>query len=198
MVGFKKSSKKRPRDDALTVGGGDTVLVSSSYALNHAALERSRLRRSRKLSLVLDLDHTLVHCALDPRACAFVGRGDVRTFLLPHGGSSGRGEGCDGGSVFDHKVGHRHYLKLRPGLVPFLRRASEMYELSIYTAGTRGYAMKVAHAVCRAMVGMGEDVDWFDEVSRGECGGDMLNMDLLINRRAGFRFRHLVAGEGYR
>ena len=43
-----------------------------------------------------------------------------------------------------------------------------LYELTIYTAGTRFYALKVAHAICRSMVGA-EDVDGFDPaVAKGK------------------------------
>ena len=60
---------------------------------------------------------------------------------------------------------------------------SQKYELTIYTAGTRYYALKVAHAVCRYMVGA-PDVDVFTECDMSELEKKAvdLNRELFGNR----------------
>lgn len=40
-----------------------------------------------------------------------------------------------------------YYIKLRPGLEQFLEKMSKLYELHIYTMGTRSYAMEIAKIV---------------------------------------------------
>ena len=58
----------------LTVSGGLTISISQSEAESIASDSSARLRSGRKLSLVLDLDHTLLHATADPRADAYVAR----------------------------------------------------------------------------------------------------------------------------
>ena len=71
----------------LTVGGGYTIQVTASEASLHSSRQRTRLRSLRKLSLILDLDHTLVHCVDHEGAGVFCEdermEGSVRNFLLP-------------------------------------------------------------------------------------------------------------------
>ncbi|KAF4431317.1 RNA polymerase II subunit A C-terminal domain phosphatase [Colletotrichum fructicola] len=40
-----------------------------------------------------------------------------------------------------------YYIKMRPGLKEFLEKISELYELHVYTMGTRAYAMNIAQIV---------------------------------------------------
>ncbi len=40
-----------------------------------------------------------------------------------------------------------YYIKLRPGLREFLANISQLYELHIYTMGTRAYAQNIAHII---------------------------------------------------
>lgn len=58
---------------------------------------------------------------------------DVRAFQLIDEGPGGRG--C------------WYYIKLRPGLLRFLEDISKIYELHIYTMGTRAYAQNIAKIV---------------------------------------------------
>jgi RNA polymerase II subunit A-like phosphatase len=57
----------------------------------------------------------------------------------------------------------------RPGLVDFLRDMSELYELHVYTAGSRTYA----NAVCK---GLDPDGRYFGDriLSRDESGSECL------------------------
>lgn len=90
----------------LTVSGGVTIAISESEAKNISDASSKKLREEKKLCLVLDLDHTLLHATDDYRAGRFVAeevfvknngakqdgkatrpnpdvRDDVRSILLP-------------------------------------------------------------------------------------------------------------------
>lgn len=70
-----------------------------------------------KQTLVLDLDETLIHSTFSKRNAA-----------VPKGGFR---VDCDWDS---------YDVKLRPGLETFLKELAKVYELVLYTAGTRDYA----------------------------------------------------------
>jgi len=103
---------------------------------------KKRLLASRKLSLVVDLDQTIIHAAVDPTIAEWQkdkdnpnheAVKDVRAFQLVDDGPGMRG--C------------WYYIKLRPGLFEFLEHVSQLYELHIYTMGTRQYAQQIADIV---------------------------------------------------
>ncbi|KAJ9611672.1 CTD phosphatase Fcp1 [Cladophialophora chaetospira] len=103
---------------------------------------KRRLLSSRKLSLVVDLDQTVIHAAVDPTIKEWMDDkdnpnhdavSDVRAFQLTDDGPGMRG--C------------WYYIKLRPGLAEFLEHISQLYELHIYTMGTRQYADQIAKLV---------------------------------------------------
>ncbi|CAO3654544.1 unnamed protein product [Mucor fragilis] len=113
--------------------GYDTfgLTVSREEAERLEAENARRLLKIRKLSLILDLDQTIVHATWDKRVDGSQYKTDdkdIRRFTLP------------GSDVV-------YYIKLRPGLAEFLKQVEEMYELHIYTMGTRGYAEAVAKEI---------------------------------------------------
>ncbi|KAI9357156.1 HAD-like domain-containing protein [Pilaira anomala] len=113
--------------------GYDTVglTVSREEAERLEAENARRLLKNRKLSLILDLDQTIVHASWDQRVSDYLDETnteDIRQFKLP--GSS-----------------ETYYIKLRPGLDEFLKEIQELYELHIYTMGTRDYANAVANEI---------------------------------------------------
>ncbi|XP_027921903.1 RNA polymerase II C-terminal domain phosphatase-like 4 isoform X3 [Vigna unguiculata] len=100
--------------------------------------EISRLRNTdmkslmcrRKLYFVLDLDHTLLNSThlshLSPEESHLLNQTDSLE-----------------GSLF--KLEHMHMMtKLRPFVRSFLKEASEMFEMYIYTMGDRPYALEMA------------------------------------------------------
>jgi len=88
-----------------------------------------KLLKQKKLSLVLDLDHTLIHATVEhDLKGAPVHGDDIYKFTLPPNPSL-------------------YYIKLRPGLMNFLNKLHEIYELHIYTMGTRQYATKIAEII---------------------------------------------------
>ncbi|ORY93174.1 HAD-like domain-containing protein [Syncephalastrum racemosum] len=113
------------------------ITVSRQEAERLEKENAERLLSSRKLSLILDLDQTVVHATWDPTVGEWMNdennanhpaTKDIRKFTLP-------------GSHFVY------YIKLRPGLSEFLETVSKLYELHIYTMGTRHYAEAVAREI---------------------------------------------------
>lgn len=122
--------------DRLTVAYNFRALsVSHAEAHVTATVLAKTLLNARKLSLVLDLDHTLVHATDDPRAGA--------TLL-----SSPPGANLSSiGTIKLPSMRSAMHIKLRPYLAQFLERASSKFQLHIYTMGSRQYADKVAELI---------------------------------------------------
>ena len=134
----------------VTVSGGVTMTISETEAEQISKQTSKRLLHQKKLSLVLDLDHTLVHATADVRARShYVARHDVRTLILPVFMEEFRA----------HPIPRwmQHFVKLRPHVHEFLTEAQKLYEISVYTAGTRMYAEHVCMALSRCMVGATRD-----------------------------------------
>jgi hypothetical protein len=131
----------------VTVSGGITVNISQEEANNITKESRSRLLNNKRLSLVLDLDHTLVHATNDTRAALEFDREDMRLILLPFPTVT------NSTASSTPLTTTRHYVKMRPHLKEFLLGILDKYEASIYTAGTRAYAVQVVRAICRYVVG---------------------------------------------
>ncbi len=74
--------------------------MTKAGAASYQADKSSRLTRERRLSLVLDIDHTLIHATDDPTASGYPGA-DTRSFFL-------------------HNCQRMHYIKFRPHLMKFL------------------------------------------------------------------------------
>ena len=119
-----------------------SLTVSQNEATRVEEEARRRLLASKKLSLVVDLDQTIIHATVDPTVEEwqndqdnpnYEAVKDVRKFKLVDDGPGARG--C------------WYYIKLRPGLKEFLENVSKLYELHIYTMGTRLYAQNIANIV---------------------------------------------------
>ncbi|KAF7161177.1 hypothetical protein CNMCM5623_006821 [Aspergillus felis] len=115
------------------------LTVSEKEATRVEEDAKRRLLANRKLSLVVDLDQTIIHATVDPTVGEWMedkenpnheALSDVRAFQLVDDGPGMRG--C------------WYYVKLRPGLESFLQNVSELFELHIYTMGTRAYAQHIA------------------------------------------------------
>ncbi len=103
-----------------------------------------RLLKHRKLSLVVDLDQTIIHACIEPTVGDWQDNPnspnheavkDVAKFQLKDEGVRGLASAC------------WYYIKMRPGLKEFLSKVAELYELHVYTMGTRAYAMNIAKIV---------------------------------------------------
>ena len=120
------------------------LMVSESVAMKAEHDAQKRLLRGRKLSLVVDLDQTIIHACIEPTVGEWQrdpsnpnhdAVKDVESFQLNDDGPRGLASGCT------------YYIKLRPGLREFLEEVSKLYELHVYTMGTRAYAHNIARIV---------------------------------------------------
>lgn len=118
--------------------------VSHEEASKAEQETQRRLLQHRKLSLVVDLDQTIIHACIeptvgewqsDPTSPNYEAVKNVRSFQLNDDGPRGVASGCN------------YYIKMRPGLKEFLASIAELYELHVYTMGTRAYALNIAKIV---------------------------------------------------
>ncbi|XP_056684380.1 RNA polymerase II C-terminal domain phosphatase-like 4 [Spinacia oleracea] len=87
------------------------------------------LTENKKLHLVLDLDHTLIH-SMKIKKLKSTDKETIKNIKYD--------------DVFEIKLSNSEYvLKLRPGAREFLDMVSSMFELSIFTIGKREYAHQV-------------------------------------------------------
>lgn len=122
----------------------NTNLTVSEETASKAEVElQRRLLNDRKLSLVVDLDQTIIHACIDPtvgdwqrdpKSPNYEAVKDVKAFQLDDGAPR----------ILDQ---HWYYVKMRPGLRTFLEKVAQMYELHIYTMGTRPYALAIAKII---------------------------------------------------
>lgn len=120
-----------------------SLTVSSDQAIRAEMSLQKRLLQDRKLSLVVDLDQTIIHACIeptvgewqrDPENPNYEAVKEVRSFQLDDG-PRGLASGC------------WYYIKMRPGLTEFLEHVAELFELHVYTMGTRAYALNIAKIV---------------------------------------------------
>jgi RNA polymerase II subunit A-like phosphatase len=112
----------------------------------------SRLLKERRLSLVVDLDQTLLHASMLPDIETWISQPDhiyykdcrdiIRIQLEQEKKSSFTETNASVTEIDPSR--HYHYIKLRHGVREFLNEIHSLYELHIYTMGTRSYAEAVA------------------------------------------------------
>jgi RNA polymerase II subunit A-like phosphatase len=124
------------------VHGSKDLKVSAREAGRTSTSAMKRLLREQKLSLVVDLDQTIIHAVCDPTVAEwqkdplnpnYEAVKDVQSFELMDEGPNARAS--------------TYYIKMRPGLRDFLNKMADNYELHIYTMGTRAYAESVAKII---------------------------------------------------
>ncbi|KAJ3406151.1 Carboxy-terminal domain (CTD) phosphatase [Chytriomyces hyalinus] len=112
------------------------LLVSESKAKEIERETAQRLRKQKKLSLILDLDQTVIHATVDRNVGEWlqdVNHPDHHALK----------------NIFHFTLaGDRdkniYYIKVRPGTFEFLEKAHKLFEMHIYTMGTRPYAEAIA------------------------------------------------------
>lgn len=146
MTEMSWASAKNDTDRAkINMIHDQTALKVSQDEASKAEEElQRRLLRDRKLSLVVDLDQTIIHACIEPtigewqadkNAGNYEVLQQVKSFQLNDDGPRGVASGCN------------YYIKMRPGLKEFLDKVADLYELHVYTMGTRAYALNIAKIV---------------------------------------------------
>lgn len=118
------------------------LTVSQNEAARLEEDAKRRLLASRRLSLVVDLDQTIIHATVDPTVGEWKEDKDNPNYEAL--------KGVKQFQLIDDGPGMRgcwYYIKLRPGLEEFLQNVAELYELHIYTMGTRAYAQNIADII---------------------------------------------------
>ncbi|KAF2115468.1 RNA polymerase II subunit A C-terminal domain phosphatase [Lophiotrema nucula] len=119
------------------------LLVSQKEAARAEEDAKRRLLSAKKLSLIVDLDQTVIHTTCertiaewqaDPENPNYEAVKDVKSFQLADDNVA-------------HVAANWYYVKMRPGLKDFFDRMSTMYEMHIYTMATRAYAQAVAKII---------------------------------------------------
>ncbi|KAJ2878436.1 CTD phosphatase Fcp1, partial [Coemansia asiatica] len=128
--------------------------VSYSMAANLDAETRKRLWNQKKLSLVIDLDQTIIHAdaTFDPHFQAklleaYKGPSDQQDSSSNQPETSSTELPKDIGTFYLPDSPQQYFVKMRPGLKEFLEEISKLYEMHIYTMGTRPYANAVAQLI---------------------------------------------------
>mmetsp|Transcript_18592 Transcript_18592/g.39057 ORF Transcript_18592/g.39057 Transcript_18592/m.39057 type:complete len:609 (-) Transcript_18592:372-2198(-) len=126
-----------------------SLSVTIDEARHIEANNARRLLNEKKLTLVLDLDHTLLHAtnlawAHEAFQLSNTLSSDMKGSLM-----SPRASKHHRGVHFFHLPGSPlpMFIKLRPGLGEFLIRMVNLFELHIYTMGSRPYADLVAKLI---------------------------------------------------
>ncbi|KAF8518264.1 hypothetical protein BU17DRAFT_48885 [Hysterangium stoloniferum] len=147
---------------------GPTVSLEEAQRLERETAKY--LAQSRKLSLIVDLDQTIVHATVDPTVGEWITDGEAWDAKHQQGGLSTEDAEVNPNweALKDVKKftlgtetvpthGPRAQVQgcihtsnrqsSRPGLQDFLQKMNEKYEMHVYTMGTRAYA----EAVCAAI-----------------------------------------------
>lgn len=97
----------------------DKLFLTAEAAEARQRKSNRALRNNRKMILILDLDQTILHTTVEECNCDFKFTTEALSF----------------------------YVKLRPHLQKFLRAASKLFEMHIYTMGTREYAKAICEHI---------------------------------------------------
>jgi RNA polymerase II subunit A-like phosphatase len=119
------------------------LLVSQKEASRAEEDSKRRLLGAKKLSLIVDLDQTVIHTTCertiaewqaDPANPNYEAVKDVKSFQLADDNVA-------------HVAANWYYVKMRPGLAEFFEHMAKLYEMHIYTMATRAYAQAVAKII---------------------------------------------------
>jgi RNA polymerase II subunit A-like phosphatase len=145
---------------------GEFVMTDDSMARLEREAEQ-RLKKARKLSLVLDLDETLINTAREP----YIVTAKELTSEVHKAASEGTHTEIRPGEVHELPSHRNHFTKLRPGVEAFLSAASQLCELNIFTKGGREYAADIAKILDPGHVYFRDRI-----ISAAECGGSVKDL----------------------
>ncbi|KAL5118465.1 CTD phosphatase Fcp1 [Pleosporales sp. CAS-2024a] len=119
------------------------LLVSHNEAVRAEEDTKKRLLSSRKLTLIVDLDQTVIHTTCertvadwqaDPENPNYEAVKDVKAFQLAD-------------DTLSNVAANWYYVKQRPGLKQFFDNMSKLYEMHVYTMATRAYAQAIMQII---------------------------------------------------
>ena len=119
------------------------LTVSRTEAERLELRSHQQLLASKRLILVVDLDQTVIHCAVNPEIQQWIRDPqspnhdlvkDVKQFTIRER-AGGRDQNCI------------YFVKVRPGLEQFLREMHAKYEMHVYTMATKQYALEIAKII---------------------------------------------------
>lgn len=97
----------------------DEIFKTSEAAHKEQQIKNEKLYKKKKIILILDLDQTLIHTTMINMPC------DLK-----------------------YRFGEKdYYTKYRPYLKSFLKKANKLFEMHIYTMGSREYADKICQGI---------------------------------------------------
>lgn len=139
---YNASVSNTERATINTVHGTTQLKISADEATRADEEAKRRLLDSRRLSLVVDLDQTVIHASVEPT----IGEWQNDPSNPNHEALK---DVCKFQLLDDipSRSGTWYYIKLRPGLKNFLQTMSDYYEMHIYTMGTRAYAENIAKII---------------------------------------------------
>ena len=115
------------------------ILVTEDMARQLVAKTECELQAQRKLALIIDLDQTVLHASVSP---------DIADWLEdPTHPNYHRAHGHIHAVRLNDPYQPIHYIKLRPYLHAFLEAMHGMYQMHIYTMGSRDYANQVVRGL---------------------------------------------------
>ncbi|KAJ4887438.1 Haloacid dehalogenase-like hydrolase (HAD) superfamily protein [Raphanus sativus] len=158
-----EQSQEDPSSDLLNKAI-QQLMIREALAITKRVNSQTSWLEHKKLNLVLDLDHTLVHTIrtqqLSESDKYLADEADSRNDLWRF---------HSGGSTSDILI------KLRPFLHQFLKEASEMFSMSVYTKGGCDYARLVLDLIDPDKTYFGDRV-----ISRRESPGVNKTLDLVL------------------
>ncbi|KAF2075084.1 hypothetical protein CYY_003604 [Polysphondylium violaceum] len=126
---------EKENDNSFSILHGHSHLtVSHKEAQRIENINAKRLLDNRKLSLVLDLDHTVIHAVTEHGLNS-----------VPHWRNIDREKSGIHNIIVNGPM--VYCIKKRPHLYKFLKKVNELFELHIYTMGTRNYATQIAKLI---------------------------------------------------
>ncbi|XP_052882318.1 RNA polymerase II C-terminal domain phosphatase-like 4 [Gossypium arboreum] len=137
LEGPQESTSQGLMEEKLDVGNNGTLQdlrLGNDEIVRLRGTDMKNLLRHKKLYLVLDLDHTLLNSTQINHLTA------EEEYLKSQSDSL---QDVSKGSLFMLEFMHM-MTKLRPFVRTFLKEASEIFEMYIYTMGDRPYALEMA------------------------------------------------------
>ncbi|ESQ38668.1 hypothetical protein EUTSA_v10029269mg [Eutrema salsugineum] len=123
-----------------------TTKISTLFKKNKRRNKPACLNKEKKLHLVLDLDHTLLHTILVSQLTQkekyLIEEVDSRVDLWR----------------FDKGLPNEYFIKLRPFVREFLQEANKLFSLYVYTMGSYSYAQTVLNLIDPGRVYFGNRV----------------------------------------